>query len=158
MAEMTLEFGTRLDIASGAEVQSVHDKLDGLFNRPKPKPLVFPLNDSGWGNGVLNLGRPPAGRMWAVTLLALLGSDDATTVAGKAALYVDSDASNLPLSLCRAPGLAIPSVTTFSRGCCWTTSNGDLCVNFTGVTGSAQVVANAVVEEWNTDDIIGIGR
>lgn len=150
---MELDVGAQLELSFGNALKEHQD----IFRHKIPKPVFLPLTGSnsaqGGGNGVILIGTPNTGKVWNVLTVTTVGTDDSTTVAGKVALYVDSDPANLGLGSCRIPGLAIPSFVSISNKTLWAHGNGSLCANVTGVAGGTQVVVNVTVAEWDESAI-----
>lgn len=145
---MGIEAGFDLSMFVG-----IGDKLDDLtkvLKREPPKPLYFPLYAAITGPGSVKLGSPPTGRIWNILTLTLLGDvDDHTAVTGTGALYVDVDYQNLSVSQCKIPNLTIPSFTSISAETLWAHSQGDVAVNFAGVSAGVGVTAVITIAEYD---------
>lgn len=154
MAVVKFAIGTELDIATGDELSSGLGSIRDILDRRAPKPLFLSFSGSISSPGVINLGRPPSGRIWNILSYTLVGSDDKTVVAATtAALYVDSDPSSLGLALCRIPGQIVPSFQVISDETLWAHSSGAVCINVVG-NGTSQVLATITVAEWREMDVI----
>jgi len=156
-----LGLDAEVDIATRDEMNTGLD--DALKKNRAPRPMLISVIGSstqlntnagaGGGNGVVTFGHPPAGKIWNILSVTLMGDDDTTTVAGKGALYVDSETQALGLANLRMPGLTIPSFTFITRQTLWAHSSGDVCLNLTGVGGTARVNGVLGIAEYHETDI-----
>lgn len=155
MTVVEFKLGAQVDIATGDELNSGLDSIRGMLDSGHARPLFLPFTTTRLGAGIISLGRPPAGRLWNILSLTLLGNDDFTTLAATtASLYVDADPGALSLAQCRIPAQAIPSFQTISDEVMWAHSSGDVCVNVRGsLLATDQVVATITVAEWRDCDI-----
>lgn len=155
MSMVELKVGAQIDIATGDELNSGLDSIRGMLDKGHARPLFLPFTNSRLGAGVIPIGRPPAGRLWNILSLTLVGNDDFTTLASTtAALYIDADPNSLSLGQCRIPAQAIPSFQTISDETMWAHSSGDVCVNVRGsLLATDQVVATITVAEWRQCDV-----
>lgn len=146
---------TSVDIGAAFELKlgNLHDDVKSILHREPPKPRYFPVSGSIQGNGVIDLNRPNIGYMWNILSVMLVGSDDHTAVTGTAALYVDTDSTGLGLVQCRIPNMVIPTSQFISKGTLWAHSDGNVCVNVAGTSGSPTVTATITVAEWRVKDI-----
>lgn len=149
-----------IDIEASASIGiAIGDKLDtiaGLLKKDEPRPHAFPqLIQSRVGNGVIDLGRCPSGRLWNILTVTALGSDDHTSVANTfAGIYINSDTSNLGLAECRIPALTVPTFITVAHKSLWVDPMENIAANITTASGSQSVTIIVTVAEWSVHDII----
>ncbi len=158
MTLVKLAVGAEVDLATGGELSDGLNGIKGMLEKSHARPLFMPFTASRLGAGVLTVGRPPAGRIWNILSLTLVGNDDFTTLANTtAALYVDADPGALSLAQCRIPVQAIPSFQTISDETVWAHSSGDVCLNVRGALAATdQVVATITVAEWRDCDVTDV--
>jgi hypothetical protein len=156
MTVVKLAVGAELDLATGAELSDGLNGIKGMLDKGYARPLFLPFTAQRLGAGVLPVGRPPAGRIWNILSLTLVGNDDFTTLAGTTgALYIDADPGSLSLAQCRIPNQSIPSFQTFSDETVWAHSMGDVCINVRGaLLATDQVIATITVAEWRESDVV----
>ena|SRR5690348_621798 len=148
---MELDFGAAIELG----VSTSLEKNKHLFQNEAPKPRFLSVPGSGVGNVLIPVGRPPAGKLWNILTITIVGNDDHTTATGAVSIYVDSDndSNSLGLAACRVPALAIPSFTSISRGTLWAHNTGNVVANVTGASGTQNVLVTTTVAEWNVTDI-----
>jgi hypothetical protein len=166
MAKAKIVLGGEIDVATGDELSSGLDSLRGDMRSTlaKPKRIMRPLSASLTGaqvptvlgaNAQLVIGRPAAGRVWVVTRLTVIGSDDSTALTNLVgSLYIGDD-SNVGLSQCVRHGTAMPFTTTENENAYVVHDRETLFLNITG-TGAVtatQVVANVLAWEYRDVDI-----
>lgn len=162
---MILKLGAdvEIDLLTGDEVAGkLKDAVTGSSARGRALTLagsnsVLELPTPALpGDGVIRLGQPPAGSVWNVVTVTLLGADDHTVSAAKAALYVDADPANLNIASCLIPNITVPSFQAISKQTLWAHSSGRLCVNVSG-SGGTQVVCTVGVVEYSWEEIFDVG-
>lgn len=157
--QVRLALGTEVDIASGQELNDGLGALgDSLRKREQPKPLFFPRVAADFmpaaGALVLDLGRPPTGRMWNIMGVTTFGADDNTTTANaKVAIYF-GDIQNPTLVQLKIPALAVPIFTTVTKGVLWCADSEILFARITGAAASAPIGVVVHVAEWRERDIV----
>lgn len=152
-----LQLGAEVDIATKDELDhGIDSVLDELKGKRVPKPIYSTFAGSaisGVGSFVVELGRPPIGRVWNVLGITLAGSDDSTTVANaKAALYFGDPANGI-LSALKIPAMPVPYSQFISKGTLWCHSTEVAYVNISGAAGGLQVVAVLHIAEWREKDV-----
>lgn len=162
---MLLKLGAdvEIDLLTGNEVS---EKIEKAVTGSSAKGRAFDLIGSNAtleapvtglpGDGVIRLGRPPTGSVWNIVTVTVLGVDDHTASAAKAALYVDSDPANLNLGSCKVPVGAIPFFAPISKQTLWAHSSGQVALNVTG-SGNTQVLCIVGVVEYSWDEIFDRG-
>lgn len=83
MAEITIAGGAVIDVATRSDLDQHHDKLSRLF--PPPAVVEFEIKPTGQPsspNGVattrplvLDFGGPPAGNLWLIEWITVIGND-----------------------------------------------------------------------------------
>lgn len=160
MALMRLAGGLELDLASGAELQ---DGLSGLESRlmgaqtPRPLFYTFPGQASGTGGlATISIGAPPAGRIWNILSVTIVGNDDHSTIASPAgfmAMYF-GDPFNPSLGALAAVKLPLPGTTFFSAQALWCPSGQQVfLVSDKALNAPDQMVAVVSLAEWRSGDI-----
>jgi hypothetical protein len=156
---INLGLNAEVDIATRDEQKA---DFDSLLKKSNRLPLMLPLvasnvgEFSSGGNGIIDLGSPPTGKIWNILSFALFGSDDHTAVTGTAALYVDSTptAQALALANLRVPNLAIPNSQFISKQTLWAHSSGNVVFNLAGLSSNTTAVnATMTVAEYHDGDI-----
>lgn len=150
-AELEFDAGIHLGAAVGDKLDSIRDLLD----RKDPRPSYIPLSGAFQApatSGTIQLGHPPANKIWNVLSIVAFGADDHTAVAGgNVAWYTTSDTSQLSLFGLRDTGIAIPSQRNYSRDIMWCYPNEHIVVSAVA-TGATVIGVNMVVAEWNIRD------
>ncbi|MGH2877873.1 MAG: hypothetical protein ACRDRL_16270 [Sciscionella sp.] len=120
MALIKLEAGAEVDIATGKEVQDAADQLRAdiclpVLTRRIYKAATIPAGFSGT-TFLIEVGHPTTPVVWDLRTLAVLATDDHTTVANVAgAIYVGQDAAGVMSLLdCVWPGLTVPSADRYN--------------------------------------------
>lgn len=159
-----LALGAEMDVASSGELDTWGGKLTGLLDRPElPRPsfntIVKADQFTSPSTRILDVGSPPAGKIWNVLGFVLAGNDDATvSSAGTVGFYIGAlQATGSPsLADLRVPRLTIPTSQSFTRGTHWCGGSAHLLFNLVGLTGPTQLVANVFVAEWDEDAILQV--
>lgn len=164
MANARIALGGEIDIASGKELdsglKSLRDSMNGVL--AKPKRIMRPLSVAQTFSGIavgdtlqLSAGTPAAGRIWVVTRILVLGSDDSTAVTGALAAVYIGDPANVGLSQCVKPGAAIPFIDTQNEHSYVVHDRESLFINVsaTAAVAAGQVVLNALAWEYKDRDI-----
>lgn len=168
MADFRIALGGTI---SAATTDEMHTALNGLKSdiigaNGKPKRIMRPLSAAATSatntlpaaagdTFQLSLGRPSAGRVWVVTRIVAISTDDHTTVANlQAALYI-GDPLTFGLSQCVRSGQALPWTTTENEHAYVVHDREDLFVNYTatGAVTATQLVVNAMAWEYRDCDI-----
>lgn len=160
--DVKLALGAEVDIASGKELDSLRDDVSSMFDRAKPvRPMYFTQVGSGViadpFSGTVDVGAPPAGRIWNVLGYAILGDSDAdTSTAGTFTLYIgDRPTTGVPtLAQAKAFAPSVPYGDTFGENVMWCSAPQRVFFNLSAVTGLTQFVANVFVAEYRADDLI----
>lgn len=151
-----LSLGAELDIVSGKEMESgLNEVLDEMRGKQDPKPQYFsrPGSVTRTGTFVLEIGKPPIGRIWNVLGLTVCGQTDATVpTTGSIALYF-GDSANPMLSQLKYPKITVPSLTTFSGRGLWCTSAESIFLSATN-TDLTQLTGIAHIAEWRECDVV----
>lgn len=160
--DVKLALGAEVDIASGKEIDSLRDDVSSMFDRARP---VRPMYMTQVGSraisdpfsGTVDVGMPPAGRIWNVLGYAIVGDTDATGAsAGTAALYIgDLPTTGIP-TLAQVKSFApdVPYGATFGENVMWCPAPQHVFFNLSAVAGLTQFVANVFIAEYRADDLI----
>lgn len=165
MANARFVLGAEVDIASGDELASGVETLRGdIRGVGKPKRIMRPLSASTAGGFMpkiqgdvaqVVIGRPSAGRIWVVTRLVVMGSDDNSALANLVGAVYIGDDSNVGLTQCVRHGQAMPFTTTENEHAYIVHDRETLFLNVTatGAVTATQIVVNALVWEYRDTDI-----
>jgi hypothetical protein len=166
MAEVQLNLGASLDIASGQEIENRFDSLEEKMFGRRSHGVIY-LTKVAAGNVpasnaefYLDLGFPPVGRIWNLTGLTVVGNDDSTALANaKVAIYF-GDSQQPALSSVKIPGLVVPSFQSFSDKVLWCHSSENIVagVSGTAAAGSQVLVLAHIVEYVEADVVAHTGR
>jgi hypothetical protein len=152
-----VKLGAEVDIATGDELSRWGEKI--LNNRP-PLPLYKDLAASISGSGAIptvTIGAPPAGRIWKVTSVTVVGNNDNAPIAsplGFMAMYF-GDAANPNLAQVKVVKIALPS-TVYMAGkpfVCHASQE----VFFVGdkpLNAPDNVTVTVTIEEWRSADVM----
>lgn len=172
MALAKMAIGAELDLASGKELQEGLDDLKGSLLRPREeaRPLYLPVVGTASGQGhilYIEIGSPPAGRLWCITSLTVVGNNDVDVLgpnspASYVALYAGvmpprqglGDFGNPGLNQLKAVRLPIPSTTMFPDKAVWCHPNQEFFARTSDVVNAPDsVTVIAQVQEWREADI-----
>lgn len=156
-----------LEIDAGVKfaVGEMNSGLDTLADRLKPREVKFdPRPVFGSGSSatsaatpfVIDLGEPPPGRVWEIVGITLWGVDDATTTAGKVALYtgqLPQPAQPPALTGLRIPALVVPFWDDIGGRRMWCQPGERMFVNVSGVTNNAPVNVRVDCAEWRQTEV-----
>lgn len=160
--DVKLALGAEVDIASGKEIDGLRDDVATMFDRAKPvRPMymtqVGSKSISDPFTGFVDVGSPPAGRIWNVLGYAIVGNSDSTlSSAGRATLYIgDLPTSGVPtLAQAKAFAASVPFGDTFGENVMWCSSPQHVFFNVSAIAGLSQFVANVFIAEYRADDLI----
>lgn len=148
MALVRFVLGGEADLATGDELKGTEDRLGARIDKCVPRDQR-PLWRGAVGAGTAAAGTPltvslvpnaPAiGRLWNITQLIALGTDDHTAVANTTVSWYLSDPSNPDLSQVVFPAMAIPGEQHFSSKVIWAHYNEELFGVITGA-GAGQSI------------------
>lgn len=160
--DVKLALGAEVDIASGKELDGLRDDIGGMFDKHRP---VRPMYMTQVGSraitdpftGIIDVGMPPAGRIWNVLGYAIVGNSDASPAsAGTAALYIgDLPTTGVPtLAQVKSFASAVPFGATFGENVMWCPAPQHVFFSLAAVAGLTQFVANVFIAEYRADDLI----
>lgn len=124
MALIQLAAGAELDIATGAELRDQAKRLASLIDRGPARPNYLPMAATVIGTGgiaTIVWGAPPAGRVWNVVSVTLVGPNDHGTItspAGFVAMYF-GDPFNPSLANVQHVKIALPSTVYPASDALW---------------------------------------
>lgn len=154
--EARIALGATLDIASSEELDDAKSEILGEFRKPLPKPNFGVRTEAGLmpasGALVLDLGSPPAGRLWNILAITTYGDDDATTVANARVALYTGNPDNVGLADLLVPALVVPTYADFAHGVLWCYSSENLVCRVTSAAANVQVGVNIQVAEWKEVD------
>lgn len=81
----TFSLGAEIDVATGDELSGAKGAiLSSLSDSKEPRPLRLTMAGAAYGVSpqVIDLGRPPRGRIWGVIACTLVGADSFTALTG----------------------------------------------------------------------------
>ncbi len=160
MSVFKLELGAEIDVATGDELSGARDDiLSSLKDGRPPRPTYTSRAASLTGTGAipahLDLGSPPAGRIWNVRAVTVSGADPFTAPAStpKWAMYFGRSGAVGPAQL-KLVGGAVPGTQFPSGQALWCHSNENLIIVVSGIIATTEnISATAEVAEWRTRDI-----
>ncbi len=153
---MEVEFGlgALVDIASGKELKEQGDELKRLLAAlSDPRGRSLPRVDTvtvgaGQTTAVLNLGGPPAGKVWHARRWCVCAGDAFSSPSGVAvASFVGSAASKGSLDGLIDPGASLPNSARWSHDEVVIRSGQQLYFLLSGVAAGQSYLANALVTE-----------
>lgn len=149
------------NIEAGFSIGDMEGAVHGALKKhhdEKPRPIYLRRTASAIGDGshlvTLDVGSPPSGRIWIVTLCTLYGTDDHTVVATVVGAIYTGNPNSLALPGLIFNGLAFPSSTQISDDVLWVHNNENLCVQ-TSIPGAAnqQYGVNFLIQEWREHEV-----
>jgi hypothetical protein len=168
VANVRFSLGAEADICTTDEMHEGISSLRGDLREigAKPKRILRPLSRAVTGLSLANgqsahlfVGRPAAGRVWIVTRLTMLTTNDfdnGTNVV--AAMYIGDDQA-VALTQCVLNAQAIPFTSTQNEHA-WICSDKEsvfINITATGANTVTQVVGNVLVWEYRDKDILTQG-
>ena len=159
MALVKIAAGAELDLASGDELAGAKgDILSSLAGKSPPVPLYLQFVSSGVGAGAvaqLNLGSPPAGRVWNILSITVVGGDDHTAflTATQFAVYIG------PVSLSNLANVKnpAPGTTNLPTNAVWCHANENVYIQTDrSLAVTEAITAILYVAEWRVGDVTQI--
>jgi hypothetical protein len=162
MPDAEFDLGASFKLAIGTGVDDIKKHLDSM--RPREcQPILRPLlkSDSftsgaagvalgASGGAFLDLGSPAAGRIWRVTGVTVLGTDDHSTAANVTVSIYVGDPFTSTIGNCRVPGTAVPFLNTWNSRFMIVHDRENLfaIVNTSQAVTAQQIVVNALAWEY----------
>jgi hypothetical protein len=159
-----MSLGGEFDAVSGEEMEG-HKKeiLDALAGNRQKKTCF--ITRSMYGSGVVPAGStsvlvelypvgPSVGRIWNVTQLVTMGSDDHTSQAGVSVSWYLGDSANVSQAQCLYPAMPVPASHEFSKEVIWQTVNEQIFAVVYGAAAGAQFVFSARARDYPQDEIV----
>lgn len=147
-----LVIGGEMDVVSPDELHDALGDLRHSLARPnRVRPIRLRRTDSvtyASYDTMADLGGPASGRLWSVTNVAIMGSDDHTTVASTTAAVHIGDPTIPILGAVVATGQSVPYTWNFSRHTIWVHPGERLYVPVYGAANGTTLVAVATVMEY----------
>lgn len=165
MANARFVLGAEVDIASGDELAAGFKAMrSDMAGMGKPKRIMRPLSKSLVDGSLPTLlgqsvtipvGRPSAGRIWIITRIGIIGSDDFSPLTNLVGAVYIGDETNPGLSQCVRHGTVMPFTTTENENAYVVHDRETLFVNITatGASTVSQIVVNALAWEYKDSDI-----
>lgn len=157
---MQLALGAELDIASGDELRHSTKRLAKLMQDGPARPNYLPMAASAIGGGGLATvvwGAPPAGRVWNVVAVTLVGNDDHSTIgspAGFVAMYF-GDPFNPSLANAQHVKITLPSTVYPSTGALWCPAGQQVFfVTDKALNSPDQISVSGMVAEYRTSGLM----
>lgn len=154
---MRLSLGgdAEIELASTDEIRAISDNAVSRIRAPHPKPRLKSNPASGvmpaTGPLILDLGSPPAGSVWSIISVVVVGSDDRTAVpAGIAALYLGGEPSLNPslMNLLEPGSTTIPVRWNYNPDMHFAHVGDSLYVLVYGAAAGLNIAAVSRYHEW----------
>ena len=162
MVAVRFALGAEADVASGDEVNKAADRITAHFDkwgrlqgeqRPIRRTAAGAATSPGTAPFVIELvpQNPATGRLWEITQIIAVGSDDHTVLAGVTVSWYLGDPANLDITDVFYPGLPVVGEQHFSRGVVWMHPQAHLFGNVSGATAGQGILLIARISDYNDD-------
>lgn len=162
MVAVRFALGAEADLASGDELKVMGEDIKAHFDkagrlvgeqRPIRRKAVGSLTSPGTAPFVIELvpQGPSVGRLWEITQVIALGSDDHTALAGVTVSWYLSDPANQDLTDVFYPGMAVVGEQHFSRGVVWQHPQVHLFGSVNGATAGQSITLIARMSDYSDD-------